>query len=305
MVNSETAIQNLTESIAEPVDLLTKLRMELIHTYYGPFVLSGIVLALTLIVIRYAGKFLRYLRTRLDMDNVIIESFLSDYITRDDFDKVYRSIIQLTELSIFFIGFSAVMGIFQLTFIGELFDKLNVYLLRIVLTVTIIIFGIFMGEVLPNILPIWLIILPMQAIERQYRIKLDLMKVTGYLIRGIVYFLSMLLIGAILGVSGDAIALVVFLVIAFGMVLFVFLIKDQLPNAFAGVYLTATDSINIGDTIVLDDNVKGVIKSISLLHTTLEGKKGTLYIIPNRSLTSTIIAVTKRCDSEKATCKEE
>ena len=303
-MDSETAIQNITNSIAEPVDLLTKLRMELINTYYGPFVLSAIVLAVTLIIIRYAGKLLRYLRVRLEIDKVIIESFLSDHITREDFDRVYRSIVQLTELSIFFIGFSAVMGIFQLTFIGDLFDTLNTFLLKIVLTVTVIIFGIFMGEVLPNILPIWLIILPMQAIERQYRIKLDLMAVTGYLIRGIVYFLCMLLIGAILGVSSDVIALVFMLVIAFGMVLFVFLIKDQLPNAFAGVYLTATDSINIGDTIALDDKVKGVIKSISLLHTTLEGKKGALYVIPNRYLTSTIISVTKRSDDEKASCKE-
>ena len=304
-MDSETAIQNITNSIAEPVDLLTKLRMELINTYYGPFVLSAIVLAVTLIIVRYAGKLLRYLRVRLDLDEVIIDSFLSDHITREDFDKVYRSIVQLTELSIFFIGFSVVMGIFQLTFIGELFDTLNTYLLKLVLTVTIIIFGIFMGEVLPNILPIWLIILPMQAIERQYRIKLDLMAVTGYLIRGIVYFLSMLLIGAILGVSSDVIALVLILVITFSMVLFVFLIKEQLPNAFAGVYLTATDSINIGDTIALDDKVKGVIKSISLLHTTLEGTKGTLFVIPNRSLTSTIISVTKRCDDKKASCKEE
>jgi small-conductance mechanosensitive channel len=114
----------------------------------------------------------------------------------------------------------------------------------------------------------------------------------------------LLLIGAILGVSGEIIALVLILMITFGMILFVFLIKDQLPNAFAGIYLTATDSINIGDTIALDDKVKGVIKSISLLHTTLDGKKGALFVIPNRSLTSTIISVTKRCDDKKASCKE-
>ena len=94
---------------------------------------------------------------------------------------------------------------------------------------------------------------------------------------------SILVIGFIVGlipfVSHVPATLLSFIVGAFTVVTGI-TVRPFLENLFAGIVLSSSKSLNLGDTVVVDDNY-GTVEDISLTYTSIKTWDSKRYIIPN------------------------
>ncbi len=59
--------------------------------------------------------------------------------------------------------------------------------------------------------------------------------------------------------------------------------KDLITDFIAGIFIIIEGEYNIGDSVEIG-GAKGEVLAISLRRTTLKGKDGTIYIVPNREI---------------------
>ncbi len=99
-------------------------------------------------------------------------------------------------------------------------------------------------------------------------------------IRYYLYFILVLIILGRLGVSSVLMDVLVFVLIISVVLAVILALKNIIPNAAAGLYISTTDFIKIGDKIEID-NIKGKISEIDLIHTVILTGKSEKTIIPN------------------------
>lgn len=105
------------------------------------------------------------------------------------------------------------------------------------------------------------------------------------LVKGVVFFLGLLIILqylglsitpmlTALGVTGLAVALA---------------LQDTLSNIFAGIHIIVTRQIKVTDYIELDGGMEGYVHDITWRNTTIETLPGNMVIVPNSKLASSVI----------------
>lgn len=111
-------------------------------------------------------------------------------------------------------------------------------------------------------------------------------------VKYLIYFVTFIIAISQFGVGTFLIDLTILLISLFIIVFIIYSLKDFIPNAAAGIYLTKVKSIKVGDKIKVGA-YHGVVKSINLFTTTIEDEEGRVTIIPNANLTKREIIVEK------------
>ena len=101
-------------------------------------------------------------------------------------------------------------------------------------------------------------------------------------IRLYLYFILLLIVLSRLGVSSVLTDMLIILLVIGIIAVLLFGIKNFVPNAAAGIYLSSTRMISKGDKIVVD-KYEGKVEEINLLNTVLKRKEEKI-IMPNALL---------------------
>lgn len=100
------------------------------------------------------------------------------------------------------------------------------------------------------------------------------------IVRYYLYFLLIVIILGQLGVSSILTDVLVFVMIFFVIIIIILSLRNIIPNAAAGLYISSTKVIERGERIKVG-NVSGRVSDIDLLHTVLDRKHGEKVIVPN------------------------
>ncbi len=65
--------------------------------------------------------------------------------------------------------------------------------------------------------------------------------------------------------------------------------RNVIANAVAGVLMAITQPLRIGDFVTLDDEHRGRVLDIALTYTSIDSGDGKLIIVPNETITTTIL----------------
>ncbi|PIN99653.1 hypothetical protein COT72_05235 [archaeon CG10_big_fil_rev_8_21_14_0_10_43_11] len=106
---------------------------------------------------------------------------------------------------------------------------------------------------------------------------------TANIIRYYLYFIVLLVVLGRLGVSSVLMDILVFVLIIAVVVAAALALRNIIPNAAAGIYISSTNIIKRGDSIEVA-GVSGKVREIDLVHTVLDKNKSEKIIIPNTML---------------------
>lgn len=65
--------------------------------------------------------------------------------------------------------------------------------------------------------------------------------------------------------------------------------RNVIANAVAGVLMAITQPLRIGDFVTVDEEHRGRVTDIALTYTTIDAGDGRVIIVPNETLTTTVI----------------
>ena len=97
------------------------------------------------------------------------------------------------------------------------------------------------------------------------------------------YFILLLIVLGRLGVSSVLTDLIIIVLILVVMGILLLGLRNFVPNAAAGIYLSSTNIITRGDKIIVD-KLEGTVEEINLLNTILKKNNKEKIIIPNAIL---------------------
>ena len=112
------------------------------------------------------------------------------------------------------------------------------------------------------------------------------------------YFVTFIIAIAQFGFVTIVFEIIIIIIALFIIVLLIYSLKDFIPNAAAGIYLSRVKSIRVGDTIKVGV-YSGKVMNVSLITTSLKDKTGRLTIIPNANLTKKEITIEKTTKRKK------
>lgn len=103
------------------------------------------------------------------------------------------------------------------------------------------------------------------------------------IIRYVFYFVTFIIALSQFGFAKLVLDVIIILIAMFLIVLVIFSLKDFIPNAAAGVYLSTFKSIRKGDTLKIG-HYFGKVIDMDIVSITLEDETGRLAIIPNSNV---------------------
>ncbi len=109
-----------------------------------------------------------------------------------------------------------------------------------------------------------------------------------YFLKAFIYMITFVIAAGALGFAQQILFLIAIILIFSVIGIFVYSLRDLIPNAFAGAYIKNNRIIRKGDKISIKD-FKGEVKKVDLLTTTIEDEKGKVIIIPNNLITKHIL----------------
>ncbi|MCD6547307.1 MAG: mechanosensitive ion channel [Nanoarchaeota archaeon] len=113
------------------------------------------------------------------------------------------------------------------------------------------------------------------------------------MVRYVFYFVTFIIALSQFGFAKFVFDVIIILIALFLIAIVLFSLKDFIPNAAAGIYLSTVKAIKKGDVLKIG-NYYGKVVSIDLVNITLEDKEGRLTIIPNSSVVKKEIIKEKR-----------
>jgi small conductance mechanosensitive channel len=119
------------------------------------------------------------------------------------------------------------------------------------------------------------------------------------IVKYILYFITFIIALSQFGFAKFVLDIVIILVSLFLLIIVLFSLKDFIPNASAGIYLSTFKSISKGDLLKIGEYF-GKVVNIDLVSVTLEDENGRLLIIPNSSvIKKEIIKIRKKKRKKK------
>ena len=114
-----------------------------------------------------------------------------------------------------------------------------------------------------------------------------------FIVKYSIYLVALILSLAQLGFSHIVLQTFFVAIIAILLFVFIYSLRDFIPNAAAGLYIFKTNIIDLDETIKVGI-YEGKVKNIDLLSTTLLSKDGKVIIIPNGIITKEQITKVKQ-----------
>jgi small conductance mechanosensitive channel len=124
-------------------------------------------------------------------------------------------------------------------------------------------------------------------------IKIALEEVISKIVTYFIYFIAIIWALNELGLTTTILTMVSGAALVLILVSMLLVIKDFIPNAFAGFLIHRRRQIKIGDKIKTD-GIEGKITRISLVETEIKTKQGDIIYIPNSLLTKRQLIVHKK-----------
>jgi small conductance mechanosensitive channel len=181
---------------------------------------------------------------------------------------------------------SGIQALLQTTFQG--------YATKLIVAIIILLFGFIIGRVVGKVVGKLLKELEISAILRKtVKLKIPVEEVVSEMVMYFIYFVTIIMALSELGLATSILNIILgaFMVI---IVLAIFLsIKDFVPNFISGIYIHQKQSIKEGDLIKIN-NIEGRVKTISIVETVVETKKGDTIYIPNSVLTKSEVVKIRR-----------
>ncbi|MCD6576041.1 MAG: mechanosensitive ion channel [Nanoarchaeota archaeon] len=118
-------------------------------------------------------------------------------------------------------------------------------------------------------------------------------------IKYVFYFITFIIALSQFGFAKVVLDAIIILIALFIIIIILFSLKDFVPNAAAGIYLSTFKSIKKGDVLAIGGYM-GKVVDINLVSITLEDETGRLTIIPNSNVVKKeIIKIPKKARGGK------
>ena len=172
-------------------------------------------------------------------------------------------------------------------------EKLPDFFGKIIVAIIILLVGFIIGNLLGKLSKKILREFELNKIVRSAtKMKIDVEGCVSRLTSNLIYFLTIIMALNQLGLTTVVLYMIAAAVIVI-MVTWLLAIKDFLPNVFAGLYISRSNFIKVGDKVRFK-NMTGQVMSISLLETRLKNNDGDIVSIPNSKLTKDEIVKIKQ-----------
>lgn len=117
-------------------------------------------------------------------------------------------------------------------------------------------------------------------------------------IRYMFYFITFIIALAQFGFATIVLDIVIIILSLFIVAILIYSLKDIVPNAAAGIYLSRVKSIKKGDRITVGA-YHGVVQDVNIMTVILKDETGRIAIIPNANLTKKDIIIEPKKKKKK------
>jgi len=165
---------------------------------------------------------------------------------------------------------------------------------RSVVAIMILLLGFVLGRIIGKLTQKILHEIELNSIiKKATGIKVALEQVVAKVLTYFIYFIAIIWALNELGLTTTILTMISGAVLILILVSFLLIIKDFIPNAFAGFMIHRKRQLKPGDKI-RTDGLQGKITRISLVETEIRTSKGDIIYIPNSLLTKKQIIVRKK-----------
>jgi len=147
----------------------------------------------------------------------------------------------------------------------------------------IVILGLVIARILSNVSRKVIQELETERIFKKINAAISLKRDIPFVIKLIIYFITLKLAIGQLGITASAIKTIILVIVIMLVLLIIFAFKDIFPNLISGILIKKRKTLRIQDTINIM-NIKGNITKVRLLETEIITKEGDIIHIPNSLL---------------------
>lgn len=156
---------------------------------------------------------------------------------------------------------------------------------KIIVAIILVLIGFIIGKAVSKLLQKTLKQVELNKVIKDISgIRISLEGMIYHFVEYFIYFISIVMALRHIGIATDILNILSAVVIVLIGIFILLSIKDFIPNVISGIILHQKATIKKGDIIIIN-NVKGKVESMTLLETRLKTKSGDIIIIPNSNLT--------------------
>jgi small-conductance mechanosensitive channel len=173
-----------------------------------------------------------------------------------------------------------------ITIISSFFQDLFSGLInKILIALIILLIGFILGKVASRITHKTLKEIKLnKIISEASGIKISFEEIISHFILYFIYFISIIMTLRHIGIATDILNILSGAIIILIGIFILMSVKDFIPNIISGIIIHQRNIINEGDIIIIN-NIKGKVISLTLLETKLKTNSNDIIIIPNSNLT--------------------
>jgi len=161
---------------------------------------------------------------------------------------------------------------------------LNSFVTNAVWAFCILLLGLIIGKILENLLKkIFAELEINKFVEKTTNLEMKIDEIIATIASKICYFIAIVLALNQLGITAWVLNIITITVMVIVIILVLLSMKDFVPNAIAGLRLHKMNMFAQGDELTID-KTKGIVRSHTLLETTILTKSGDVIHIPNTYL---------------------
>ena len=166
--------------------------------------------------------------------------------------------------------------------------------IKIIISISILLIGVVIGRFLSKLTYRILVYISLnKLLKDSIKLKLPIEEIISYIIKYVIYFLSLVIALNQVGIGDFAQQLILVLILIMIASIIFFALKDFVPNFVAGIIIHRKSSIKINDNIKIL-GVEGLVSEIDLLYTKVITKDKEIFIIPNSLMTKNIVSKKKK-----------
>lgn len=155
---------------------------------------------------------------------------------------------------------------------------------KILIAIIILLVGIIVGRIIGKIISRLLNEFGLnKALRKTTKIKASIEDIISNLAAYFIYLITIIMALNQLGLSTTVLNIIIIAIITIFIITLFFIIKSFFPNIIAAVFIQKKNIISEGETIKVGNSI-GKVKSINLVETIIETKKGDTIYLPNSVL---------------------